>query len=118
VLLQQAYAPDTVVVDVEEPPAVARPRTTTEDLTMQVHHSDGSWHRRAAVGGGHRFTGCGEQTAVGSPIRHEEYGGPLCQKGCFTAFELELGRKADKEARDRIENWQPSPIFRRKDTDR
>lgn len=102
-----AYAPDVLVVDVEESLPISRPRTQTEDLTLQVHADDGRWHRRA-VGVGGRFTACGETIALGSAIRHEEYSEPLCDQGCFTTFELDLAAKAEaaKPA------WEPM-IFRK-----
>lgn len=68
-----------------------------DDLTVQIHHDDGHWHRRAI--GGER-TGCGDPLArnlggpgfVGNGLRNETYlahEGPLCRRGCFSPWELE-----------------------------
>lgn len=58
-----------------------------EDLTVQVHHDDGYWHRRAI--GGVR-TGCGTILVArdGHALRMESYEGPLCEGGCFSPWEL------------------------------
>lgn len=67
-----------------------------EDLTVQVRVDSTAWHRRC-VGGS--FTACGKslmRPQVGS-LRHEEYSGELCTEGCFTAFELELSRRANEK---------------------
>lgn len=106
----QAYAPDATVVDVEDSAPIATPRTQTEDLTLQVHHSD-RWHRRVF---GERFTACGEPIVTGSSLRHEEYSGPLCDKGCFTAFEL--GRANEPAEPSRTQQWAID--YFRKDTDK
>lgn len=82
----RAYEPDTLVVDVEESPA-------TEDPTMQIRLDDGHWHRKIAGVSG-LFVACGEAIVprLGHEIRHEAFDGRLCKAGCFSPFELELGR--------------------------
>jgi hypothetical protein len=81
-----AYDPDTVVVDLpEDRPA----RPLHAELTMQVHHDDGAWHRRTPD---LSMTACGMPLyRLGQALRVETYAGPqpLCRT-CFTPFELAI----------------------------
>ncbi len=76
-----------------------------EDLTVQIHHDDGCWHRRA-IGGTH--------TACGLPIlrhdhhtpRHETYTDNLCRGpkrdgvgACFSTWELAKSDELNAAAR-------------------
>ncbi len=80
-----AYEPDTVIVDVEERPSA--PRRPTAELTMQVHHDDGRWHRRTPD---LSMTACGKPLfRLGQMLRHETYAGEICGE-CFTPFELAI----------------------------
>lgn len=79
------YEPDTIIVDVPE----ERPSRRREELTMQVHHDDGAWHRRTPD---LSMTACGlPLQRLGQALRVETYGGhqPLCRT-CFTPFELAI----------------------------
>lgn len=117
-----AYLHDTVVVDVEEwaePPL--RPRTPTEplpdldqDLTVQIGLDDGYWHRPAAGKAGMGFNGVGH-VACGAEVihrhrhqhRHEEYSGRMCDRGCFSAYELKLAETANQNAEDQRRKDRP-----------
>ena len=92
---------DTIVVDDPDAeglralPWPAIPRTSTDELTMQVH-VDGAYHRRIPTL---------SHTACEKPIhsqfadtRREELCHPLCREGCFTPFELRIAdERAAKE---------------------
>ncbi len=85
-----AYEPDTIVVDVHEDP----------ELTMQVHHDDGAWHRRTPD---ISMTACGLPLyRLGQSLRVETYAGPqpLCRT-CFTPFELAIHDQLMDELRKR-----------------
>ena len=87
-----AYEPDTAVVDVDEVPP-ARPRTVTDGaLPMQVYR-DGAWHRRTPD---LSRTADGDPiTTQFAPLRREVLEGRLCERGCFTPFELAEAAKAN-----------------------
>jgi hypothetical protein len=78
-----AYDPDTLVLDLDFDDQ-SRPRPSSE-LTMQVRHDDGKWHRRMP---GLTETSCGLPLyRLGLQPRHESLAGRLCET-CFTAREL------------------------------
>lgn len=88
---------DKEVVDVEEPPfrpvagpPIARSRTSTGELTMQVL-VDGEWHRRMPE---ITPTSCErEYNTQFSPVRREELTHPLCPV-CFTPAEIARADRA------------------------
>lgn len=90
-----AYEPDTIVIEMPED----RPsRRLHAELTMQVHHDDGNWHRRTPD---LSMTACGLPLArLGQALRVETYGGhqPLCRV-CFTPFELAIHDQLVEEIR-------------------
>lgn len=95
------YEPDTLVVDVDEAPTIALPRTATDDLTMQVQLM-GQWHRKMADA---------DETACEVPFhlastktRREQLthaDGGLCSF-CFTPREQRRAAENDK----RVQNEQ------------
>ncbi len=81
--------------DFSEPETVAADATWSLDVQVQ-HDDDGLWHRRAVTQG---FTACGKSAIhdrTFSNMRFESYDGMLCRSGCFSAFELEQSRRANK----------------------
>ena len=92
------YESDTEVCDEPEAPIIPiRSRTSTDQLTMQVHSSiDGCYHRRIPT---LSHTACEQpiHSQLGD-LRREELCHPLCRAGCFTDFELRLAdERAAKE---------------------
>lgn len=104
--MAHAFALDETIVidDPDAAPLPLRPRTTTDGaLTMQVF-VDGAFHRRLAPGSAVPAL---SRTACDLPIhsqfastRREELCNPLCRRGCFTPYELEL---ADQRQADELE---------------
>lgn len=84
----RSYDPEPITAETWQPP-----KRATQDLTMQVQLDDGRWHRRIPGVSG-TVVACGKPILLpgGQSIRHESYDGQLCRDGCFSAFELELGR--------------------------
>lgn len=58
-----------------------------EDLTVQVHHDDGCWHRRA-IGGSTTACGLDLPEKDRHALRLETYGGHICRAGCFSPYEV------------------------------
>ena len=77
-------------------PTPPRPRTITGDLEVQVHVDATGRFCRQAVGGG--YTACGREINHANRHAHrlEQYDRLLCTDGCFTSFEIELGRKKEE----------------------
>jgi hypothetical protein len=82
------------VVDVPGEPA--RPRTLTEELTVQIM-TNGTWHRRTPD---LKSTACGQSFhAQFTPTRLESHKGPLCLV-CFTPYEREKSAEIDRAERN------------------
>lgn len=102
---QRSYAfdyseTDKEVVDVEEPPlSISRSRVPTGELTVHVVHNSARHRRLPDLSG----TSCGQRYhSQFTPVLREELthrDAPLCRDGCFTAHELAI---ADREERERL----------------
>lgn len=94
---RSAYEPDTIIVDVHEDRSSQRPLHA--ELTMQVHHDDGSWHRRTPD---ISTTACGKPLVrLGQALRVETYAGPLCRE-CFTPYELAINEQLREAERKQV----------------
>ncbi len=130
-MLTPVYDSEMALQRASFPALVISPATLpADDLTVQVHHDDGHWHRRA-IGG--LSTGCGKTLSRpnggpglgGNAQRFETYlahEGPLCTDGCFSPWELEESKRltADhqlvEERRQALlrEEWEADKEERRK----
>jgi hypothetical protein len=95
-MAEAAYEPDTIVVDVEDPAHQPRRRPSSE-LTMQVRHDDGKWHRRMPD---LSETACGLPLyRLGQQLRIESLAENLCEE-CFTKRERERSAVINAKARE------------------
>jgi hypothetical protein len=98
-----SYEHDTFVVDMDDlDDAPSIPRTSTEDLTMQVFLADGQWHRKMADA---QETACSMLFHARERTRREQLThreGPLCP-ACFTPRERGRATENDQRAKDEAE---------------
>lgn len=95
--MDDALELDTIVVDTDGWKLPERSRTSSEDLTLQIHGDDGCWHRKA-IGG--RDTACGIPINLRLRQNHrtESYEGNLC-RNCYSIFELAISHEINERLR-------------------